>query len=78
MYLFSAHHANRERGLNMLKDEIMGGNYNKQQMAEAFLYVVKKLIDDKNVSVLLGTLDLFAMGMKKLKPPQGNPFLGYV
>jgi hypothetical protein len=36
--------------------------------------VVKKLIDDKNVTVLLSTLDLFGMGMKKLKPPPGNPF----
>ena len=62
----------------MLKDEILGGNHNKQHMGEAFLYVVKKLIDDKNVAVLLGTLDLFAMGMKKLRPPPGNPYLGLV
>ena len=41
------------------------------------LYVVKKLADDKNVSVLLSTLDLFGMGMKKLKPPAGNPFAQY-
>jgi hypothetical protein len=34
---------------------------------------VKKLIDDKNMSVLLNTMDLFYMGMKKLKPAPGNP-----
>ena len=39
---------------------------------------MKKLIDDKNMSVLLSTLDLFSMGMKKLKPPAGNPFSQYV
>lgn len=77
-YLFSAHHTNREKGIGMVKDEIGLGVKNKQQMAEAFLYVVKKMIDDKNVSVLLGTLDLFGMGMKKLRPPNGNPFTGMV
>jgi hypothetical protein len=34
---------------------------------------VKKLIDDKNMSVLLNAMDLFSMGMKKLKPAPGNP-----
>lgn len=42
--------------------------------AEAFLYVVKKMIDDKNIMVLQNTLELFDMGMRKLKPPAGNPF----
>lgn len=32
------------------------------------------MIDDKNISVLMSTLDLFSIGMKKLKPPAGNPF----
>lgn len=58
----------------MAKDEIAGGSKNKNQAAEAFLYVVKKMIDDKNVSVLYTTLDFFENGMKKLKPPAGNPF----
>ena len=57
----------------MAKDEIAGGSKNKNQAAEAFLYVVKKMIDDKNVSVLYTTLDFFDNGMKKLKPPAGNP-----
>lgn len=58
----------------MAKDELANGSKNKNQTAEAALYVVKKLIDDKNISVLLGTLDLFATSMRKLKPPGGNPF----
>lgn len=36
------------------------------------------MIDDKNISVLLNTLDFFGMGMKKLKPPSGNPYSQYV
>lgn len=32
------------------------------------------MIDDKNISVLLSTIDLFGIGMKKLKPPTGNPY----
>lgn len=75
MHLFSAHHGNRERGVGMVKDEVLSGQ-NKGQMGEAFLYVVKKMIDDKNVSVLLGTLELFGLGMKKLRPPQGHPYQG--
>ena len=74
MYLFSAHHINRERGLGMTKDEILGGTKNKHQLAEAFLYVVKKMVDDKNVSVLTSALDLFGIGMKKIRPPNGHPF----
>lgn len=42
------------------------------------MYVVKKMIDDKNISVLLSTLDFFGMGMKKLKPPAGNPFSQFI
>lgn len=59
--------------MNLAKDEL-GAGKNKNQTIEAFLYVVKKMIDDKNVSVLLSTLDFFATGMKKLKPPSANPF----
>lgn len=62
----------------MAKDEVAAGSKNKNQTAEAFLYVVKKMIDDKNIAVLLNTLDFFAMGMKKLKPPAGNPFSQYI
>jgi hypothetical protein len=32
------------------------------------------MIDDKNISVLLSTLDLFSMGMRRLKPPTGSPY----
>jgi hypothetical protein len=40
--------------------------------------VVKKLVDDKNITVLLSVLDLFSIGIKKLKPPSGNPFSQFV
>jgi len=76
-HIFSSNHMNRERGLNMAQDELANGSNNKNQTAEALLYIVKKLIDDKNISVLLSTLDLFATGMRKLKPPTGNPFSQY-
>lgn len=40
--------------------------------------MVKKLADDKNITVLLSVLDFFAIGMKKLKPPAGNPFSQFI
>ena len=32
------------------------------------------MIDDKNVAVLLAAIDVFGLGMKKLRPPPGNNF----
>lgn len=50
----------------------MGNPANKMQMTEALLYVIRKMIDDKNAAVLASTLDLFNMGMKKLRPSPGH------
>lgn len=50
----------------------MSGQHDKNSMTEAFLYVVRKMIDDKNVAVLASTLDLFNIGMKKLRPASGH------
>ena len=46
----------------------MGMKGNRNHIIEAFFYVIKKMIDDKNASVLLNVLDLFGIGMRKLKP----------
>jgi hypothetical protein len=36
------------------------------------------MIDDKNISVLLSTLDLFSIGMKKLKPIPVKPITLFI
>lgn len=46
----------------------MANRGNKNALTEAFFYVIRKMIDDKNASVLLTTLDLFGVGIRKLKP----------
>ena len=46
----------------------MANRGNRQMTIDAFFYVIKKMIDDKNASVLLNTLDLFGIGIRKLKP----------
>lgn len=72
MHLFSSHHMHRDRGVNMAKNQLMSGQHDKNSMTEAFLYIVRKMIDDKNAGVLTSTLDLFNMGMKKLRPAPGH------
>ena len=56
----------------MAKDELVSGQYDKTSLIEAWLYVVKKMIDDKNVAVLSSALDFFNIGIKKLRPGPGH------
>lgn len=52
----------------MVRDEIANGRGSKIKVIDAFFYVIRKMIDDKNAAVLLQTLDLFGIGLRKLKP----------
>ena len=56
----------------------MSGRGNKTMVTAAFFYVIKKLIDDKNASVLTTVLDLFGIGMRKLKPEPNSQLLSQV
>ena len=79
-HIFSKSHTNRERGIEMVLDELKRTR-NREDFIGASLYVVKNLVDDKIASVLLANFTLMTDMLKKLKPQHSSynqPLVDYI
>ena len=58
----------------MIKNILKNPTNNKEDLIAAIIFIIKTLIDDKTTTVLVGTLELFGLCLKKLKP-KNNAYL---
>ena len=73
-YLCSKDHLMREKGIEIINEALVNWEGLDKKEAEEFIlasvFVVRRLMDDKIISVLVVLMDFFGMMMKKFKPAQ--------
>lgn len=64
----------REKGIEIINEVLVNWEGRDKKEADDFIlasvFVVRKLMDDKIISILVGLMDFFGMMMKKFKPTQ--------